>query len=123
MNQIADFIIRFRQGNKKKLELKQTKVISSLLGTLEKTGYINYNLIESKKQGMMTIEVRNNCVQGMELISKNSRDIFLNYSDLLRDSKLKSTSSFYILATSKLGIVSSWEALENKIGGKILVRV
>jgi len=107
MNQIADFIIRFRQGNKKKLQLKQTKVISSLLGTLEKTGYINYNLIESKKQGMMTIEVTNNCVQGMELISKNSRDIFLNYSDLLRDSKLKSTSSFYILATSKLGIVSS----------------
>ena len=107
MNQIADFIIRFRQGNKKKLQLKQTKVISSLLGTLEKTGYINYNLIESKKQGMMTIEVTNNWVQGMELISKNSRDIFLNYSDLLRDSKLKSTSSFYILATSKLGIVSS----------------
>ena len=123
MNQIADFIIRFRQGNKKNLELKQTNVISSLLDTLEKTGYINYSLLDTKKQGMMSIEVSNNRVQGMELISKNSRDVFLSYSDLLCDSKLKSTSCFYILATSKLGIISSWEALENKIGGKILVRV
>ena len=123
MNQIADFIIRFRQGNKKNLELKQTNVISSLLDTLEKTGYINYSLLDTKKQGMMRIEVSNNRVQGMELISKNSRDVFLSYSDLLCDSKLKSRSCFYILATSKLGIISSWEALENKIGGKILVRV
>jgi ribosomal protein S8 len=77
MNQIADFIIRFRQGNKKNLELKQTNVISSLLDTLEKTGYINYSLLDTKKQGMMRIEVSNNRVQGMELISKNSRDVFL----------------------------------------------
>ncbi len=123
MNQIADFIIRFRNSNKKRLELKQTKVICSLLDTLEKVGYISYNVLENKKQGMMTIDLRMNQVKGMELISKNSRDVFLSYSDLLRDSKLKSTSCFYILATSKLGVTSSWEALENKVGGKVLVRV
>jgi len=122
MNKIADFIIRYRNSNKKELELKTTKIGLSLLDVLEKTGYIKYSLV-SKTQKKMIIELKDSRIRGLELISKNSRDTFLTHSDLLSDPKLKSTTSFYIMSTSKLGIISSWEALTNGIGGKILVRV
>jgi ribosomal protein S8 len=49
MNKIADFIIRYRNSNKKELELKTTKIGLSLLDVLEKTGYIKYSLV-SKTQ-------------------------------------------------------------------------
>ena len=106
MNKIADFIIRYRNSNKKELELKTTKIGLSLLDVLEKTGYIKYRLV-SKTQKKMIIELKDSRIRGLELISKNSRDTFLTHSELLSDPKLKSTTSFYIMSTSKLGIISS----------------
>jgi len=49
--------------------------------------------------------------------------MYLGYKDLLRDSRLKKTSGFYILTTSEWGLITSFEALRLGVGGKVLLKV
>ncbi len=126
MKHVGDFIVRFNGGlTKEFLTLPDTKVTKEILYTLKKTGFLNYTLLEdsSLKLGTLRIKVISNQVRGMELISKSSREVFSSYEDLLLDPKLKGPTSFYIMTTSKLGITSSWEALQQKVGGKVLLKV
>jgi len=126
MKDVSDFIVRFNSSlTKKRLMLPDTKVTKEILYTLKKTGFLQYKIIHdsSYKLGILGIEVISNQVRGLELISKSSREVFLSYEDLLSDPKLKGPTSFYIMTTSKLGITSSWEALQQKVGGKVLLKV
>lgn len=122
MQQIADFIIRFRNLRGSRLKVRNTKWSRGILGVLESSNYLSYKII-SRDLKYIEIDIISNSIRSMKLCSKGSRVMYLGYKDLLRDSRLKKTSGFYILTTSEWGLITSFEALRLGVGGKVLLKV
>ena len=122
MQQIADFIIRFRNLRGSRLKVWNTKWSRGILGVLESSKYLSYTLV-SRDLKYIEIEIISSSIRNLKLISKGSRVVYLGYKELLRESRLKKTSGFFILTTSEWGIITSIEALRLGVGGKVLLKV
>ena len=125
MKRIRDFIVRFKSSlGKSSMVLPDSNLNQKILVTLSRGGVLSYKRLEGLGGlGSFVIKVIKNDIRGLELVSKSSREVFRSYEDLLLDPKLKGPTSFYIMSTSELGICTSWEALEKKVGGKVLLKV
>lgn len=92
------------------------------MGVLESSKYLSYTLV-SRDLKYIEIEIISSSIRNLKLISKGSRVVYLGYKELLRESRLKKTSGFFILTTSEWGIITSIEALRLGVGGKVLLKV
>lgn len=122
MQQLVDFTIRFRNLRGSRLKVRNTKWSRGILSVLESSNYLRYKLI-SRDLNYIEIHIISNSIRSLRLISKGSRVVYLGYKELLRESRLKKTSGFFILTTSEWGIITSIEALCLGVGGKILLQV
>jgi len=122
INHLSDFLVRFQ--NKRDwgtaLRIYNSKFIFKLLEKLQRTKLIDY-IIERETFKYLDIKVLDNSITSMVLISKPSRPVYTRYHELLNDSRLKKTGSFYILSNSQWGLLTSEEALELKVGGKLIL--
>lgn len=69
------------------------------------------------------LRFKRNFISKLELISTPSRPVYKGHAELLNDPKLKNGGAFYILSNSEFGLLSSLEALEKKVGGKLILLV
>jgi len=122
MEQVSDFIIRFRNRRGNRLKIRNTKWSRKLLGVLEKSNYLSYKLLKRDLKDL-EIEIIKVSFRDMELCSKGSRLSYIRYKDLLVDSRLKKGSGFYILTNSEWGFITSFEALRLGVGGKVILKV
>ena len=122
MQQIVDFTIRFRNLRGSRLKVRNTKWSRGILGVLESSKYLSYTLV-SRDLKYIEIEIISSSIRNLKLISKGARVVYLGYKELLRESRLKKTSGFFILTTSEWGIITSIEALRLGVGGKVLLKV
>jgi len=119
---ISDFVTRFKNRKKSTLVLYNTKKIKQILKVLRDSRLMDYTIIDENLK-FLTLNIKSTSIKSIEVMSKQSRHEYKSYNDLLTDPRLKQTISFYILTTSELGWVTSTEALNNKIGGKVILWV
>lgn len=119
---ISDFVTRFKNRKKSTLVLYNTKKIKQILKVLRDSRLMDYTIIDENLK-FLTLSIKSTSIKSIEVMSKQSRHEYKSYNDLLTDPRLKQTISFYILTTSELGWVTSTEALNNKIGGKVILWV
>lgn len=117
---ISDFVTRFKNRKKSTLVLYNTKKIKQILKVLRDSRLMDYTIIDENLK-FLTLNIKSTSIKSIEVMSKQSRHEYKSYNDLLTDPRLKQTISFYILTTSELGWVTSTEALNNKIGGKVIL--
>ncbi|MDY0360544.1 MAG: 30S ribosomal protein S8 [Desulforegulaceae bacterium] len=125
---IADLLTRIRNAGHGKLEsfdVPNSKIKTGIVSILKDQGYIrDYKIIEDDKQGILRvylkfIEGRKHAIFGIQRVSKPSRRIYSNASDI---PKVRNGLGISILSTSK-GLMVDKEARNQNVGGEILCNV
>lgn len=66
-------------------------------------------------------------IKKIEMISKPSLSIFWQYRNInntfLLNRKPNESSMIYLISTSKYGIISHFDCIKKKVGGKVLVKI
>jgi ribosomal protein S8 len=117
---LSDFVTRFKNRRKDTLVLYNTKKIKEILNVLKKSKLIDFTVTDETFK-FLTLNIKSNNIQSMQVMSKQSRHKYMNYNSLLTDPRLKQTLSFYILTNSEWGWITSTEALNKKVGGKVIL--
>jgi small subunit ribosomal protein S8 len=125
---IADLLTRIRNAGYGKLEsvdVPNSKIKTGIVSILKDQGYIrDYKVIEDEKQGILRVylkfmEGRKHVIFGIQRVSKPSRRIYSNASDI---PKVRNGLGISILSTSK-GLMVDKEARNQNVGGEILCNV
>tara|TARA_B100000768_G_scaffold121882_1_gene112855 strand:+ start:43 stop:513 length:471 start_codon:yes stop_codon:yes gene_type:complete len=104
------------------LTILSSKVVLKLLNKLSLLKLLKFKVIrEDAKDSCLSFS--RNLISKLELISTPSRPVSKSHIELLNDAKLKKGGAFYILSNSEFGLLSSLEALERKVGGKLILLV
>jgi ribosomal protein S8 len=129
-NRLVDFLVRFQNRRTPKsssagnfdLTILSSKVVLKLLNKLSLLKLLKFKVIrEDAKDSCLSFS--RNLISKLELISTPSRPVSKSHIELLNDAKLKKGGAFYILSNSEFGLLSSLEALERKVGGKLILLV
>ena len=119
---VADFLTRInnaRMARIKEVALPSTKYIKTTAMALKKAGYLDE---VNEKQGVLTVRLtykkKEPLMLGLKLISRPGLRIYKGADEL---SKIKSPSIFLI--SSPKGIISSREAIKERLGGEVIVEV
>ncbi|MCB9493924.1 MAG: 30S ribosomal protein S8 [Desulfobacteraceae bacterium] len=125
---IADLLTRIRNAGQARLEsidVPNSKIKTGIVSILKDQGYIrDYKVIEDDKQGILRVylkfmEGRKHVIFGIERVSKPSRRIYSNASEI---PKVRNGLGIAILSTSK-GLLVDKEARNLNVGGEILCNV
>jgi len=125
---IADLLTRIRNAGHAKLEsvdVPNSKLKTGIVSILKDKGYIrDYKVIEDDKQGILRVYLkfmdgRKHVIFGIERVSKPSRRIYSNASEIPR---VRNGLGIAILSTSK-GLLGDKEARNQNVGGEILCNV
>jgi len=125
---IADLLTRIRNAGQARLEtidVPNSKIKTGIVSILKDQGYIrDYKVIEDDKQGILRVylkfmEGRKHVIFGIERVSKPSRRIYSNASEIPR---VRNGLGISILSTSK-GLLADKEARNRNVGGEILCNV
>jgi ribosomal protein S8 len=117
---LSDFIVRFNNRANNILQFTNTKKIKQIISLLRKENFINYKVI-NQTQKFMTIRIETSTINSLKLISKQSRHVYKSHNDLLTDSRINQRLGFYVLTNSEYGWITSNDALEKRVGGKIIL--
>lgn len=121
---IADMLTRIRNGNMKKhesVEVPASNMKKSLAQILLDEGYIKgFNVVEDKKQGMITIDLKyvddQRVISGLKRISKPGRRVYVRANEVPR---VLDGLGIAVLSTSH-GVLTDKQAREEGVGGEVL---
>lgn len=126
-DQIADLLTRIRNClmvGKNEIVLPTSKLKVAVVEALKKAGYIaNFNLIEQSPRNALHITIAEEgkipAIHEIEKVSKPGRRVYVSVDEI---PKVKSGRGIVLISTSK-GIMTGRDAVKNRLGGEILVRV
>jgi small subunit ribosomal protein S8 len=124
---VADLLTRIRNAiaiGKNEVRVPTSKLKFAVADKLQKTNYLEKVEIEdAKPRGILHIVINNEGenarINEIEKVSTPGRRIYAGVSEI---PKVKSGRGTVLISTSK-GIMTGQEALKNKLGGEILVKV
>jgi small subunit ribosomal protein S8 len=119
---VGDFLIRIKNAalsRHREVEVVSTKFIKAVAQVLEKEGYLE-SLKEAKEKLIVRLAYRKKepVILDLKLISKPGLRIYMSADDL---DKVRSPSIF-ILSTP-VGVVSSRQAIKERLGGEVIAEV
>jgi small subunit ribosomal protein S8 len=119
---IGDFLIRIKNtalARRKEMEVDNTKLIESVAKVLKKEGILTE---VKKKDGKLMVKLayrkKEPTLIDLRLVSKPGLRIYMGADELSAIRK----PSFLILSTPK-GIMTSREAIKQRIGGEVIVEI
>ncbi len=124
---VADLLTRIRNAiaiGKNEVRVPTSKLKFAVADKLQKTNYLEKVEIEdAKPRGILHIVINNEGenarINEIEKVSTPGRRIYAGVSEI---PKVKSGRGTVLVSTSK-GIMTGQEAVKNKLGGEILVKV
>ena len=124
---VADLLTRIRNAiaiGKNEVRVPTSKLKFAVADKLQKTNYLEKVEVEdAKPRGILHIVINNEGenarINEIEKVSTPGRRIYAGVSEI---PKVKSGRGTVLVSTSK-GIMTGQEAVKNKLGGEILVRV
>ncbi len=124
---VADLLTRIRNAiaiGKNEVRVPTSKLKFAVADKLQKTNYLEKVEVEdAKPRGILHIVINNEGenarINEIEKVSTPGRRIYAGVSEI---PKVKSGRGTVLVSTSK-GIMTGQEALKNKLGGEILVKV
>lgn len=126
-DQIADLLTRIRNAimvGKNEVYLPSSKLKIAIVESLKKSGFISdYELIENPPRDTLHVTINEKDkapkINEIEKVSKPGRRVYTAADEI---PKVKSGRGLVLISTSK-GIMTGQEAVKNRLGGEILVRV
>jgi small subunit ribosomal protein S8 len=124
---VADLLTRIRNAiaiGKNEVRVPTSKLKFAVADKLQKTNYLEKVEVEdAKPRGILHIVINNEGenarINEIEKVSTPGRRIYAGVSEI---PKVKSGRGTVLVSTSK-GIMTGQEAVKNKLGGEILVKV
>ena len=124
---VADLLTRIRNAiaiGKNEVRVPTSKLKFAVADKLQKTNYLEKVEVEdAKPRGILHIVINNEGenarINEIEKVSTPGRRIYAGVSEI---PKVKSGRGTVLISTSK-GIMTGQEAVKNKLGGEILVKV
>ena len=124
---VADLLTRIRNAiaiGKNEVRVPTSKLKFAVADKLQKTNYLEKVEIEdAKPRGILHIVINNEGenarINEIEKVSTPGRRIYAGVSEI---PKVKSGRGTVLVSTSK-GIMTGQEAVKNKLGGEVLVKV
>jgi len=119
---VGDFLIRVKNAalaKGKKLTVPSTLAISAVAQSLKKLGFFD-DVKKDKNELSVTLTYKNKkpVLMDLKLISKPGLRIYMGVGEIEK----KKGPSLYLISTPK-GIVSSREAVKERIGGEVIAEV
>lgn len=126
-DQIADLLTRIRNSlmvGKNEIYLPTSKLKVAIVEALKNAGYLaNYELIDHAPRAILHITITESdkvaAIHEIEKISKPGRRVYVAANEI---PKVKSGRGLVLISTSK-GIMTGQEAVKNRLGGELLVKV
>ena len=126
-DQIADLLTRIRNSlmvGKNEIALPTSKLKVAVVEALKKAGYIaDFKVIEQSPRGVLQVVIAEEgkvpAIHEIEKVSKPGRHVYVSADEI---PKVKSGRGIVLISTSK-GIMTGRDAVKNRLGGEILVRV
>ena len=125
-NILADSIARIKNGytsNLYSVDLRHSKYMVNVIKILYAEGFIRGYHLRIKNKIVVYLKYNMNntsIIRELKLISRSSRKIYCSYLDLLYLTVYN--NGIFVVSTSK-GLMSSVDALKQKIGGKLIFYV
>ena len=124
---VADLLTRIRNAiaiGKNEVRVPTSKLKFAVADKLQKTNYLEKVEVEdAKPRGILHIVINNEGenarINEIEKVSTPGRRIYAGVSEI---PKVKSGRGTVLVSTSK-GIMTGQEAIKNKLGGEVLVKV
>ena len=124
---VADLLTRIRNAiaiGKNEVRVPTSKLKFAVADKLQKTNYLEKVEVEdAKPRGILHIVINNEGenarINEIEKVSTPGRRIYVGVSEI---PKVKSGRGTVLVSTSK-GIMTGQEAVKNKLGGEVLVKV
>ena len=126
-DQIADLLTRIRNAimvGKNDIYVPTSKLKVAIIDSLKKSGYLySYEVVEHSPRNTLHIVIAEPGkvakINEIEKVSKPGRRVYAAASEI---PKVKSGRGLVLVSTSK-GIMTGQEAIKNRLGGEILVKV
>lgn len=124
---IADLLTRIRNAKmvgKTEIRVPSSKLKKVVAEQLVKNGYLTKVAVEAAKPRDVLIVTINNpdensTIHEIARVSKPGRRVYTSATDI---PKVKSGRGLVLISTSK-GVMTGQEALKNKLGGEVLLKV
>lgn len=124
---VADLLTRIRNAiavGKTEVRVPTSKLKFAVADKLQKTNYLaKVEVEEAQPRGILHVVINNegeaSRINEIEKVSTPGRRIYAGVSEI---PKVKSGRGTVLISTSK-GIMTGQEAIKNKLGGEILVKV
>ena len=124
---VADLLTRIRNAiavGKTEVRVPTSKLKFAVADKLQKTNYLaKVEVEEAQPRGILHVVINNEGeaarINEIEKVSTPGRRIYAGVSEI---PKVKSGRGTVLISTSK-GIMTGQEAIKNKLGGEILVKV
>ena len=126
-DQIADLLTRIRNSlmvGKNEIYLPTSKLKVAVVDALKKAGYLaDYELIDHAPRAVLHVTIAESgkvaTIHEIEKVSKPGRRVYVAADEI---PKIKSGRGLVLVSTSK-GIMTGREAVKNRLGGELLVKV
>ena len=126
-DQIADLLTRIRNAcsvGKHEIYLPTSKLKVAIVDCLKKAGYIfDYEIVDQSPRNVLHVIITEagkvTKIHEIEKVSKPGRRVYTASSEI---PKVKSGRGIVLISTSK-GIMTGHDAVKNRLGGEILVKV
>ncbi|MBQ3261395.1 30S ribosomal protein S8 [Candidatus Saccharibacteria bacterium] len=126
-DQIADLLTRIRNAimvGKNDIYVPTSKLKVAIIDSLKKSGYLySYEVVEHSPRNTLHLVIAEPGkvakINEIEKVSKPGRRVYAAASEI---PKVKSGRGLVLVSTSK-GIMTGQEAIKNRLGGEILVKV
>ena len=126
-DQIADLLTRIRNNlmvGKNEVYLPTSKQKVAVVEALKKAGYLaNFEVIDHVPRGVLHITIAETgkvaAIHEIEKVSKPGRRVYVSANEI---PKVKSGRGLILISTSK-GIMTGRDAIKNRLGGELLVKV
>lgn len=124
---IADLLTRIRNAamvGKTEIRVPTSKIKQVVAEQLVKNGYLVKAIVEDgKPRGTLVVTINNEgetpTFSELSRVSKPGRRVYANVSDI---PKVKQGRGIILVSTSK-GVMTGSEAVKNKLGGELLLKV
>jgi len=118
----GDFLIRIKNAamaGLKEVSMPETKSIKTVANALKKAGYLE-DVATIDKNIVVKLSMMNKkpILSDLKIVSKPGLRVYIEVRDLEKRRK----PSIYLISTSK-GILSSREAIKQRVGGEIIAEV
>ncbi len=119
---VGDFLIKVKNAamaRNKSLTVSSTKSIVAIAQSLKKLGYLDEVKKEKDTLGLtLTFKNKKPLLTDLKLVSKPGLRIYMKADEIEK----KKGPSIYLISSPK-GIISSREAIKDRIGGEVIAEI